>query len=260
MLAFVVPLKSARVAASWERVTQLVERTIRSACAQTVPELRVIVACHEIPAIAVDDPRIEFLPVDIPPPPAGCDRDAKNRDKWQKTLRALRRARALGASHVMVLDADDCVSNRLAAHVAREPTANGWCIRRGYFHREGMTTVHVERWRFHKWCNSSHIVRSDLVDVPPGPDENWRLLHTTLAERLRAQGTLLATLPFPGAVYNVSHGDNVIDYGPILWPHHPLHRWLRALVFSRRLTPAIRAEFGLCPLPFATGAPVAPGA
>ena len=249
MLVFVVPLKSARVAGSWDRVTRLVERTIRSALAQTVPDVRVIVACHEIPEVAVDDPRVEFLPVDFPPPADATNLVTRRYDKWQKTLRALRRVRTVGASHVMILDADDCVSNRLAGHVARFPSANGWCFRRGYFHREGMRTVHKERFRFHKWCNSSHIVRTDLLDVPAGPDERWRLLHTTLAEDMRARGTPLVPLPFPGAVYNVSHGDNYTDYSPILWPGNPFHRWLRALVFSRRLTPAIRAEFGLYPLP-----------
>jgi hypothetical protein len=250
MLVFVVPVKSAQASVSWQRVTSLVRRTLRSACAQTVPDFRVVVACHDVPAVGFEDPRLEFLPVAFPPP--GPDVGERRRDKWQKTLHGLRHARTFGPCHAMTLDADDCVSNGLAAHVARHPSANGWYLRRGYLHRDGMTTVHVERWRFHQWCNSSHIVRLDLLPVPHGPVESWELRHTTLAARMRERGTPLAPLPFPGAVYNVSHGDNFQNHAPVLWPSHPLRRWLRALAFQRRLTPAIRAEFGLYPLQTST--------
>ena len=77
-------------------------------------------------------------------------------------LAGLWRALSYRPTHVMVLDADDCVSNRLARLVAEHPDANGWYIAKGYFYREGMNTVHVERRRFHKWCGSSHIARPEF--------------------------------------------------------------------------------------------------
>ena len=76
-----------------------------------MPEFRVIVVCREKPGIGFQDQRLEFLPVGFPPP------------------------------------GDDCVSDRLAEHVARHPASNGWYIPKGCFCREGMEIVHVDRRR-----------------------------------------------------------------------------------------------------------------
>lgn len=247
MLAFVVPLKSAAVSNSWERVTRLVERAVRSACAQTCPEFRVVVVCHEVPEIRVKDPRLEFLPVGFAPP--GPDAEARRKDKGRKLLAGLWHALSHHPSHVMPLDADDCVSNRLAGHVAAHPGDNGWYIARGYFYHDGMESVHVDRRRFHQWCGSSHIVKPELLELPPPSTGDWRLAHGPLARRMRRRGTPLQPLPFPGAVYLISHGENVNDYHRILWPGNPVKRWLRQVLYYRPLTPAMRAEFGLNPQP-----------
>jgi hypothetical protein len=52
MLAFVVPLKSRRVSKSWEYVSRLCERAVRSLCAQTSPNFKVVVVHHESPRSA----------------------------------------------------------------------------------------------------------------------------------------------------------------------------------------------------------------
>jgi hypothetical protein len=204
LLAFVVPLKSAAVSNSWGQVTRLVERTVRSACAQACPEFRVIVVCHEVPEIGFEDQRLEFLAVGYPPP--GPDKAERRRDRGRKMLAGLWRALSYHPTHVMVLDADDCVSNRLAGYVAEHPDANGWYIAEGYFYREGMDTVHVERRRFHKWCGSSHILRPEFLELPAPSTEEWYLVHGDLVPRMRKRGTPLEPLPFPGAVYLISHG------------------------------------------------------
>jgi hypothetical protein len=245
MLAFVVPLKSAAVSKSWNQVTRLVERTLRSACAQTSPEFRVIVVCHEEPEIGFEDQRLEFLRVGFPPP--GQDLDGRIRDKNRKVLAGLRRALTCQPTHVMLLDADDCVSNRLAAYVAQHPAANGWYIAKGCFWREGLDTVHVERRRFHKWCGSSHILRPEFLELPAPPADDWHFRHSQVVHQMRARGTPLEPLPFPGAVYLISHGENMFDYASILWPRNPVKRWLRRVLYYRPLSPAMRAEFGLNP-------------
>jgi hypothetical protein len=243
MLAFVVPLKSAAVSNSWDRVTRLVERTVRSACAQTCPEFRVIVVCHEVPEIRVDDRRLEFLQVSFPPP--GPSTESKRKDKSRKLLAGLWRALISHPSHVMMLDADDCVSNRLSGHVAARQDANGWYISKGYFYHDGMESVHVERRRFQQWCGSSHIVRPELLELPPPSTDNWRLHHGRIVPLMRSRCTPLEPLPFPGAVYLVSHGENFNDYRPVLWPADPVRRWLRRMLYCRPLNPSMRAEFGL---------------
>ena len=245
MLAFVVPLKSAAVSKSWDQVTRLVRRTVRSACAQTSPEFRVIVVCHEQPEIGFQDQRLEFLRVGFPPP--GQDMEGRVRDKNRKALAGLRHALACQPTHVMLLDADDCVSNRLAEHVARHPASNGWYIAKGYFYREGMQTVHIERRRFQGWCGSSYLVRPELLDLPVPPAEDWCFHHSKVARQMRKRGTPLEPLPFPGAVYLISHGENMFDYASILWPRNPVKRWLRRVLYYRPLSPAMRAEFSLNP-------------
>ena len=107
MLVFVTPLKSAGSSHSWERVARLVGRTVRSACAQACPDFRVIVACHEVPEIRFEDKRLEFLQVGFEPP--GFDPLKRKRDKERKLLAGLRRSLAFRPSHVMPLDADDCI-------------------------------------------------------------------------------------------------------------------------------------------------------
>ena len=245
MLAFVIPLKSAAVSSSWDQVTSLVRRTLRSACAQTCPEFRVIVVCHEVPEVGFGDHRLEFLPVGFPPP--GPSKEERRRDRGRKMLAGLWRALSYRPTHVMLLDADDCVSNHLAGHVAEHPDANGWYIAKGYFYREGMDTVHVERRRFQEWCGSSHIVRPEFLELPAPSTEEWYLVHSHIVRRMRKRGTPLEPLPFPGAVYLISHGENINDYSPILWPTNPVKRWLRQVLYYRPLTPVMRSEFGLDP-------------
>src|SRR5262249_8943705 len=69
MVNFIIPLKSRSVAADWALVVRMLENTLRSIFNQTVQDFRVGIACHEIPETSFDnDPRLEFICVDFPPP------------------------------------------------------------------------------------------------------------------------------------------------------------------------------------------------
>jgi len=244
MLIFIVPLKSVEAAASWERVSKLFFRTVASACAQTSPEFRVVVACHEIPTGEFLNPKLEFVEVThLPPSPS--DPDAMRGDKQRKHLSALTRALEYSPTHVMFLDSDDLVSNRLAEFVARRSTENGWYMRSGYFFCERQPRLHVERRRFDEWCGSAHIVRPEHLDFMLGSDNRLVFDHRQLTRELQRRGTLIRPLPFKGAAYTISHGDNFNDYERILWPAHPLWNPLRRIIHHRAITPGIRKEFGL---------------
>jgi hypothetical protein len=67
VLVFVIPLKSARVSNSWERVTQLFERCVKSVCNQTSPNFHVIVVCHEKPKIEFTHSHLTYITVDFSP-------------------------------------------------------------------------------------------------------------------------------------------------------------------------------------------------
>jgi hypothetical protein len=255
MLVFIVPLKSAKTAASWERVSQLFFRTVASACAQTSPEFRVVVACHEIPEGDFSHPHLEFVKVThLPPSPS--DPDDMRGDKQRKHLSALTRALEYSPTHVMFLDSDDLVSNRLAEFVARRSTENGWYMRSGYFFCERQRRLHVERRRFDEWCGSAHIVRPEQLDLMTRYDDRLIYDHRQLKQGLQQRGTPIRPLPFKGAIYTISHGDNFNDYEGIFWPEHPVWHPLRRMIHHRAITPRIRKEFGLYSM--GTGPPAGP--
>jgi len=220
---------------------------VASTCAQTCPEFRVIVVCHEIPEGNWTNQKLEILQVQHPAP-ARSDLEEMRRDRARKNLVGLNRALELSAGHVMFVDCDDCVSNRLAGFVAQNSQENGWYIRSGFFYSERQKYLHLERWRFAQWCGSGHIVRPEHLNFIERSDKGLRLYHTKLTARLRQHNTPIRPLPFPGAIYAVSHGDNFWDYEPILWPGNPLLHGIRRVLFHRPLTPGIRDEFGLYPV------------
>ena len=247
MLVFILPLKSALVADSWSRVSRLLARTLASACAQTSPDFRVIVACHEVPEGDFPHPKLEFIQVNHPAPSPSSPAEMRT-DKQRKHSMALRRALAYSPSHVMFLDSDDLVSNRLAAFVTSHSPETSWYLRSGYFFCERQKYLHLERWRFDQWCGSAHIVRPEHLAFMNHSGDQLLLDHRRLTQELKQQGTPISPLPFRGAVYTIAHGDNFNDYEPDLWPLHPIWRPLRRMIFHRAITPQIRQQFGLYPL------------
>jgi hypothetical protein len=253
MLAFVVPLKSRRVAKSWDYVTRLFERSLRSICNQTAPAFKVFVVCHERPQIDFRHPAVTYLSVDFPVP-GFSDHLALNLDKYGKLLAGFRVARESGATHAMEVDADDCVSNRLAATIVEEPNKAGWYFDSGYMHRDGSNRIYRKEKNFYEWCGTGNIVRVDLLELPDALDdeEAVRLFaHTRVQRRMAAR---LEPLPFPGAVYvrikrcEANHHRGMIAWtlrNQPAWILHQAEQTVLELFGSARLTPSIAAEFGL---------------
>ena len=261
MLVFVVPLKSKRLAGSWRRSEALLERTLRSICAQTSDAFRVIVVCHERPEIGFAHPHIRYVEVDFsveltqPEPTADDsltampDIERKRVDKGRKLLLGCTLAAEYGPDHVMIVDADDCVSNRLAEFASRSRSAAGWYIARGYSYQEGSSHVYLKRRDFHRECGTGNIVRYDLLQLPSAPEYNrgvpyYKLLlnHGLFATKISRLGEPLVALPFYGAIYTFN-GENIFAMS------RPARRGvlgvLKRLVNERPLTDAIRREFGL---------------
>ena len=169
MLLFLVPLKSSKISNSWENTCQLLERSLKSMCAQTSQEFKVLVVCHEQPDLQFQHPAIEFLSVDFPAPsPINYEdeypmREAR-RDKHSKILKGLLHSQQHPPSHVMLMDADDLVSNSLAAFVSQHKTEPGWYIDRGFEYLEGSGQLFPITERFYGKCGSSHIVKFDILE------------------------------------------------------------------------------------------------
>lgn len=256
MLAFIIPLKSSQVSGSWELVCQLFERTLRSVCNQTSSDYQVIVVCHEKPEISFEASQVSYLQVDLPLP--GAEYASKEKDKMLKMQIGLLEAKRIGASHVMFVDADDCVSKRLADFVSQNLKQNGWFFDRGYDYQEDIKSLRVRNKNLHLRTNTSHIVRLDLLEpeMKLQPDQVKRgdcvLYHIDTAAILSDRGSPLKPLPFRGVIYITDNGENM------WWSQSEINRnfnlkatttaFLKRLyqfLITKPVTSSIRDEFGL---------------
>ncbi len=256
MLVFVIPLQSQARAQSWSKVCLLLERCLRSVCGQKSDRFRVIVVCNERPKLEFQHPQVEYICVNYPLPLHEQGRTAAetrliigHTDKGRKILRGLVEAQKYTPTHTMAVDADDCVSHRLAGFVAQHPRQPGWVINRGYRYPEGQTQIYLKRQKFYEMCGTCNILRYDLNDLPQAPEYNrgygyyaYYIDHEKVKGILANRGTPLKSLPFLGAVYVVGTGEN------LYYDERRLHRSILTRLNYRALTPQIRAEFGLSPL------------
>lgn len=206
-------LKSQSVSSNWESVCRILEKTLRSVCAQTDSNLRVFVVCHEIPQLAgFSDPRVEFLSVDFPAPDLS-QKKSRQEDKFKKLAVGLSRARDFNPDFLMLMDADDLVSRRLVEYAHAHPNANGWAFEKGYTYDAGSPWLFL-RNDLYKVCGTSAVINARLVELPEDPVRDFeecvilRYGHTAIRGQLDSRGTPLEPLPFPGAIYVLSHGEN----------------------------------------------------
>jgi hypothetical protein len=237
MLVFITPLKSRESAQSWAQTQWLVERTIRSACAQSSEAFRMIVVCHERPEIGFTHPQLKFLQLNTPPPEANAERPGD--DKRAKIRHGIECALEENPTHVMLLDADDCVSRRLAEFVAERPLDHGWYFGRGFIHYEDRHLLQRVPWRFQRHCGSSHILPTQFLQ------SKYLTRHASLRQIAASAGLYLSPLPFDGAIYCVGHGENYRPMGPFMWPGNAALRLARRALFGVEVTEEHRREFGL---------------
>lgn len=244
MLVFIVPLKRKEKAFSWEKVSRLLERTLRSICNQVCTSFRAIVVCSERPKIDFSHPHINYLEADFPYPDNQPSHLARARtDKGRRILAGLKAAKSFTPTHTMVVDADDCVSKNLAGFVAKNPCANGWYIRSGYKYLENDSWIYLKRWNFYQISGSGLLLRYDLNDLPDNPEYNrgygyykFYIDHEKVKDVLAQKKNPIKPLPFPGAVYIIGTGENL--------SRNELN--LRFNFLDRRkLTTRICDEFGL---------------
>jgi hypothetical protein len=269
MLLFVIPIKSAKISRDWGLTSRLFERCVRAICNQTSPAFRVVVVCNERPDTEFSHPCLEYVEVDFPPPPMydpseeqtvgyelarSNDMARKNADKARKIHTGLDYAARFQPTHAMVVDADDCVSNRLAEFVAQHPDCPGWYLKRGYIYTEGGRFMHLNRYNFNVVCGTSAIFaygRRDLVFQKA--DFYQHAFYDPPAG--------MVPLPFAGAVYSMANGDNIYMSAQT---RNSIYKSLFKRVFSAQilgtlrkvvsywptlLTEGRRKEFGLYQLP-----------
>jgi hypothetical protein len=170
-LTFIVPVRHPENAKDWNRQKQNLADTVRSISSQLCNDWNaVVVANHgsDLPPLParIDVKWVDFLP-NMMHERGNADRenfyDAFRADKGRRVLAGMLHAGSMG--HVMIVDDDDFVSNRLASFVANHRASAGWFLSEGFAWNDGGKLLY-RLSDFHQRCGTSHIVRSDLYAIP----------------------------------------------------------------------------------------------
>lgn len=229
MLALVSSLPHPVNCASYQRRSELLVDTLRSILRQRDPEIHVIVVVNEPPeAVLPDDPRIEVVQVSFPPKDSPAGKPslvAIEKDKGAKLGMGTSFAVRRGAQHVMYVDSDDYIHRDIAGFVAKHPDANGWYFDTGYFHIRGQRSVAPIAKDFHQRNGTSHIMRTDLLDVAGDLDPSMPRddvleavgrnkavsimgRHRPIVQWFEDLGAPLEPMPFPAAIWEIGTGEN----------------------------------------------------
>jgi hypothetical protein len=254
MLVFIIPVKSPLISANWVWFSRLFERSIKSVCNQTSADFKAIVVCNEKPRTTFVSPHLEYLTVDFPPPvsdkvnPVVGLESPKEADKAKKIIAGLVHASKFNPSHIMVVDADDCINKNIVKFVQERPNDDGWYAKTGYVYKEGKKYIYLNSKNFHDLCGTSIVVKYELAEllIQDGRFYEHNLINL-------ANGTNLQVLPFAGAVYSIENqenyrmtstavkaiSNNLSQKGLAYW----LERISKYRIFP--LTNSIRQQFGL---------------
>ena len=263
-LTFVIPVRHPENAASWRDLQDNIAQTFASVAGQLHPSWRAYVAVQEGADLPPLPPGIQDVRVRFPPNPAysphGQSRrefhEAARLDKGRRVLAALLAAGP--TSHVMVVDDDDFVSNRLAGTVAEAAPGTAFRFDEGFVWSPGsrMLMTHQD---FSNLCGTSAILPFVALGLPhsleaASPDYVKTMLgsHVLVLAALEQQGQIFTPLPYPGAVYRVGHVNAHSRSQGVLRAHlanggmirNP-RRMLQNLQLMRRYGKLERAEFGL---------------
>ena len=216
-LTFIIPILHPENCRDWRTLKQHLLQTANSIAAQDCRNWKAVVVANkgsDLPPLPVnfDIKYVEF------PPNAQFGRgkndletfrEAVRLDKGRRLLAGMIHAGEMG--HVMFVDHDDFISRHLTSFVSNFPESYGWYVKDGYLWGSGGKLVYKFN-EFSHVCGTSHIVRSDLYEMPSGiedadPKYIRKILgsHIFIEEHLASKGTPIIPLPFSGAVYRVGH-------------------------------------------------------
>jgi hypothetical protein len=205
------------------------EATLHSVLRQTDPDIHMVVVANTPPECRLpDDPRLEVALVDFDrseSTPGKPSLVGIEKDKGAKLAAGTSILTRLGATHTMFVDSDDYIHRDIAAYAAEHPEHPGWYFDSGYFHIRGERKVTTVTHEYHQRNGTSHVMRTDLLDVPPDLDltlDREEMLdasgrakvtqimgrHRPVVEYFRTIGHPLEPYPYPAAIWEIGTGEN----------------------------------------------------
>jgi hypothetical protein len=248
MLLIIIPFIAEGVANDWQKAVACLDRTLRSILGNPERDLRAMVVCQDRPPLKLNDERYLFLETRQPKPDKQ-DVGAKEGDKGAKTVEAFEAARELSPEYVMLVDADDLISNTLASYVFQRPAFDAFCLKRGYKWREGSSHFTLQPC-FNQVCESAFVWRFNKRLFPAwlGKTYTKRICdqaHNVVEAAMDAEGLQVDKIYEPKAVYVIGHANHM--FAGI--SQFTLKRRIKDFVLSRwrnqKLTAELKAEFGL---------------
>lgn len=215
-LTFVVPVRHHASVPDWDRLTAQMQQTAASIAQQDGTDWTCVFVCNRDSRLPPLGPRIEVVRVDLKHvalPAAGDDMEPRfeaiRADKGRRVLAGIIAAKPRG--HVMVVDYDDFVHQRLATFVAEHPDEPGWFLSSGLVYDGSRLIYRIPR-DFDEFCGTSLILNARHLKIPLSlevADETylrqWFGSHKFAKRLLAAAGTPLVPLPFDGAVYRIGY-------------------------------------------------------
>jgi exopolysaccharide biosynthesis galactosyltransferase PssJ len=216
-LTFIIPVRHQDNAKDWSVLKKNLSETMRSISLQTSPNWNAVIVANQGADLPPLLPKFEVKWVDFAPnqlhEKGSCSQEtfyeAFRIDKGRRVLSGMLHIKPTG--HIMIVDDDDFVSNKLTSFVEQNRASNGWFIKNGYVWSEGTNYVYLYS-DFSNFCGSSHVIRADLYNIPSNFSEASeeyikRMLgsHIFIHPYLDGEGKPLAELPFIGAIYRVGH-------------------------------------------------------
>lgn len=248
MFLAVIPFIADGVAKDWQQACACLERTLGSILANPEDDVRAMVICQDRPPLRIKDERYVFLETGRPRPDPH-DVMEKHADKGGKTVDAFEAARELAPEYVMIVDADDLISNTLVSYVHQRPNFDAFCLKRGYQWQEGTEHFTLRR-NFNLVCGTAFVWRFNERSFPAWLGKNYtkRIAdqgHNLAEAAMDAEGFMVDKIHEPKAVYVTGHVNHM--YGA--YHQHSLKRRLKDTLLSplrnRRLTEELKKEFGL---------------
>ena len=233
MLIFSIALKSPEISKDWDLVVKRCQRTLISCSQQTTDNFRIILVCNKAPAIPDGVRNLKIIEEYFPAPKS---KDEQRQDKYRKHQRALIELRDSGPFYWMKVDADDCVSERLACFLRNQNINQSWIINQGYIYKERSKFCYYEKKIFHERCGTSSIIWfSGNSNLPNSMDQSCEEIeylsvpHTKLTTMLSKTSQVFGFLPYPGVIYCVGSNENLSGFSGVEQFKSWKWRYLRAI-------------------------------